>query len=277
MTSIFASLEASLPLYIASLLLGLIVGSFLNTVIYRIPKMIYEDHPHHEYLSLSFPSSHCPHCHHPLAVAHLIPVLSYVFLRGRCGFCHEKISPLYPSIEIISALVSVVVVWRFGLNIAMLAALVFSYMMIALSTIDYLEKILPDEITLSLLWLGLLINLQGTFTPLSSAVIGAVAGYLAFWILNQLSVLILKKQGLGYGDMKLLAAFGAWFGWQILPWVVTIAATLGLLVTIPLILTSKINRQDSIAFGHYLCISGWLFLVFSEYILNIPLFHGGTT
>ncbi|MGU9977318.1 MAG: prepilin peptidase [Candidatus Oxydemutatoraceae bacterium WSBS_2016_MAG_OTU14] len=263
---------------VASLLSGLIVGEFLNTVIYRVPKMIYEDHPTITSTDIFVFAVTLPLLSSSSSMAHFDSCIrKAIFLRGRCGFCHEKISPLYPSIEIISALVSVVVVWRFGLNVAMLAALVFSYMMIALSTIDYLEKILPDEITLSLLWLGLLINLQDTFTPLSSAVIGAVAGYLAFWILNQLCVLILKKQGLGYGDMKLLAAFGAWFGWEILPWVVTIAATLGLLVTIPLILTSKINRQDSIAFGHYLCISGWLFLIFSEYILNMPFFHGGTT
>ena len=274
MTSVFAWLEASLPLYIGSLVFGLVIGSFLNTVIYRMPKIIYEQHPPHPSFSLWYPASHCPHCNAPLAITHLIPVLSYAILRGRCSFCDKTISVLYPAVEVVSAILTLLVVWHFGLSNTMVAALIFSYAMIALSIIDYREKILPDQITLGLLWLGLFINIDETFAPLASAVIGAIAGYSAFWMLNQLCVWIIKKSGLGYGDMKLLAALGAWFGWNALPTIAAIAALSALFVSLALLVSKKMNRHEPIAFGHYLCISGWLFLFFSSELLALPALIG---
>lgn len=266
-------LETSIAVYLGSAFAGLMIGSFLNTVIYRMPKIVYAEHLPYTHFSLALPASHCPHCNTRLTAAQLVPVLSYILLRGKCAFCRQKISLLYPGIELISAMLAVLVVWRFGLSPTALAALLFSYAMLALAVIDQQHKILPDEITLALLWLGLLLNLQNMFSPLHAAVIGAVVGYGAFWILNQLCVLLIKKQGLGYGDMKLLAAIGAWFGWQVLPLIISIAATLGLLVTFLLLAMKKVERHQAIPFGPYLCLSAWLFLLFSETYLVSNIFR----
>ena len=262
-------------------IIGLLVGSFLNVVIHRLPKMMeceWQAHcdelagketspsPHY---SLLAPRSACPHCGHAINAMENIPVISYLLLRGKCKGCGKPISPRYPVVEALSGLLSAFVAWHFGFGLAACAALLFIWAMLALTFIDFDTQLLPDAITLPLLWLGLLFNLPGTFTRLDSAVIGAVAGYLALWAVYWLFKLATGKEGMGYGDFKLLAAIGAWLGWHMLPLVILLSSLVGAVVGITLIIAARHGRNIPIPFGPYLAGGGLIALFWGE-----PLVQG---
>ncbi|MDX1734208.1 MAG: A24 family peptidase [Halioglobus sp.] len=271
------------------LLLGLCVGSFLNVVIYRLPLMLesqwrrnsialleLEEETTDRPLNLATPNSHCPHCGAPVKPWQNIPVVSYLLLRGKCGNCSVAISPRYPIIELITGLVSLSLLWHFPPGTPLLGALILTWALIALTMIDIDHQLLPDNITLPLLWLGLLFNIAGTFTALSSAVIGAAAGYLLLWSVYWLFKLATGKEGMGYGDFKLLAALGAWMGWQVLPMIILMSSVVGAVIGIALMVIKRRGREIPIAFGPYLAIAGWITFVWGEQLLAaVPLFNMG--
>lgn len=258
------------------LVLGLTVGSFLNVVIHRLPKMMTrawqqqcaelngkeaEEVPRY---NLLVPRSACPHCGHPISAAENIPVFSYLLLRGKCKGCGAAISIRYPVVEAVSGVLSAYAAWHFGFGIAALAALLFIWALLALTAIDIDTQLLPDDITLPLLWLGLLFNLGGTFVDLKSAVIGAISGYLVLWSIYWLFKLITGKEGMGYGDFKLLAAIGAWLGWQMLPLVIMLSSLVGAVVGITLIAVARHGRNVPIPFGPYLAGGGLIALFWGQ-------------
>ena len=266
------------PVLFAALcaMLGLFVGSFLNVVIHRLPKMMERDWqlqaaelrgepvPHIEHFNLATPRSRCPHCGHLITAIENIPLISYLALRGRCGHCGAGIGKRYPIVEVFSALLSGYAGWHFGSGLAAMAALLFIWTLLALAFIDIDTQLLPDDLTLPLLWLGLLFNLGDTFTDLSSAVIGAMAGYLVLWAVYWLFKLATGKEGMGYGDFKLLAAIGAWLGWQILPLTLLLSSLVGALVGIALIVFAQHGRNVPIPFGPYLAAAGVIALFWGE-------------
>lgn len=249
---------------------GLMVGSFLNVVIYRLPKMmehqwrcqcqelldperaVEETSP----MTLAKPRSACPVCGHRITAWENIPIISYLFLAGKCSACKTSISPRYPLIEALTGALAGLIACKFGYSDMALAALVFTFALIALTFIDFDTQLLPDDITLPLLWLGLLYNLNTGFTDLHSALIGAMAGYLILWSIYWLFKLLTGKEGMGYGDFKLLAAIGAWFGWQLLPAVILLSSVLGSVIGIALIVVAKRGRQVPMPFGPFLAIGG---------------------
>ncbi|MYN46992.1 prepilin peptidase [Pseudoduganella sp. FT93W] len=251
-------------------LFGLLFGSFLNVVIHRLPKMMQRESdnyvasesgqplPHTERYNLMLPRSACPQCGHQITALENIPVLSYLFLRGRCSQCKTPISARYPLIELLTGLLSAGVIWRLGSGWTGLSCLVFLYALIALTFIDLDTQLLPDDITLPLLWLGLLLNLNQLFVPLHEAVIGAAAGYLALWAIYWLFKLATGKEGMGYGDFKLLAALGAWMGWTMLPVIILLSSLVGAVVGICLIVFRRHGRNQPIPFGPYLAAAGLL-------------------
>lgn len=275
--SIIYLLENSSGFFIASIfVLGLLVGSFLNVVVHRLPLMMHREWLHQchdmlelpetetEVLTLSKPRSRCPHCGHAITALENIPVLSYLLLRGRCKACKAPISKRYPLIELLTAIISGIVAWHFGFGFAAMGALFLSWALIALTCIDIDHQLLPDSITLPLLWLGLIFNLFGIFTDLHSAVIGAMAGYLSLWLVYHAFRLATGKEGMGFGDFKLLAALGAWLGWQALPMIILLSSLVGALVGIGLILFKQQHRDKPIPFGPYLAAAGWLALVWGD-------------
>lgn len=253
-------------------LLGLFVGSFLNVVIHRLPRMMEREWQEQaaelrgevvaraERYNLATPRSSCPHCGHRIGAFENIPLVSYVVLRGRCGHCSAPIGKRYPVVESISAAIAAGAALHFGPGVALIGALLFIWALIALTFIDLDTHLLPDQITLPLLWLGLLFNLSGTYVPLADAVVGAVAGYLALWSVYWLFKLITGKEGMGYGDFKLLAAIGAWLGWQTLPLVILLSSLVGAVVGIALIVLKQHNRSIPIPFGPYLAAAGLIAL-----------------
>ncbi len=259
-------------------LLGLFVGSFLNVVIHRLPRMMEqewhaqaaslrgEEPPAAERLNLATPRSRCPHCGHLITALENIPVVSYLILRGRCRHCSAPIGRRYPVVEVLSALLSAYAAWHFGFGLAALGALVFIWAMIALAFIDLDTQLLPDSLTLPLLWGGLALNLGGTYAELPSAVIGAMAGYLALWSVYWLFKLLTGKEGMGYGDFKLLGAIGAWLGWQVLPLTILLSSLVGAAVGIGLILFARHGRNVPIPFGPYLAAAGVLALFWGDAI-----------
>ncbi len=269
-------------------LVGLVVGSFLNVVVHRLPKMLERDWDgqaadvlEHKGLpdiakklrgsdvyryNLMTPASTCPHCGHKIRAYENIPIFSYVFLRGRCSSCRSAITIRYPIVEAISGILAGYIGWRFGLTWAMAGALIFAWALIALTAIDIDTQLLPDDITLPLLWLGLLVNLNNGFTPLSSAVIGAVAGYLSLWAVYWLFKLTTGKEGMGYGDFKLLGAIGAWLGWKMLPVVILLSSLVGAGVGIALIVFTRHGRNTPIPFGPYLAAAGLIALFWGDAI-----------
>lgn len=259
-------------------LFGLLVGSFLNVVIYRMPKMMqresdnYVAHesglslPHTDRFDLMLPRSACPHCGHRIGALENIPVVSYVFLKGKCSSCKASISARYPIIELLTGALSALLVWRFGATLAGLAILLFAYFLIAMTFIDADTQLLPDDLTLPLLWAGLLVNLNGTFAALPDAVIGAVAGYLILWSIYWLFKLATGKEGMGYGDFKLLAALGAWLGWSMLPIIILLSSVVGATVGIFLIVFTKRGRHNPIPFGPYLAAAGMIALLYGTSI-----------
>ncbi|MDR0736735.1 MAG: A24 family peptidase [Zoogloeaceae bacterium] len=268
--------------------LGLMVGSFLNVVIYRLPKMMEaawraqyaeaqgdvgedENTVRETTFNLATPRSRCPYCGHPISALENIPVLSYLCLRGKCRACRAPISPRYPLIELAAALLGLAAAWRFGPGVQAAAAALLLWALLALAMIDLDTQLLPDAITLPLLWGGLLFNLSGQFVPLAQAVIGAMAGYLALWSVYWLFRLITGKEGMGYGDFKLLAALGAWLGWLMLPAIVLISSLVGAIVGIALILFARHGRHVPIPFGPYLAAAGMIALFWGEAINRLYL------
>jgi leader peptidase (prepilin peptidase)/N-methyltransferase len=262
---------------------GLLIGSFLNVVIHRLPIMMQRESdnyvaqesgkppPHVERYNLTMPRSACPHCGHRITALENIPVLSYLFLRGKCAGCNAGISVRYPIIEFITGALSAILIWHFGSGLAGLATLVFAYLLIAMTFIDADTQLLPDDLTLPLLWCGLLVNLNGTFVPLKDAVIGAAAGYLSLWSIYWLFKLTTGKEGMGYGDFKLLAALGAWLGWIMLPVIILLSSLVGAVVGITLIVFAKHGRNNPIPFGPYLAAAGMISLLFGKSIAQTYL------
>ena len=258
------------------LFLGLMIGSFLNVVIYRLPKMMEftwrqqcadlrgEEIALQATYNLIIPRSACPHCNHPIGVFENIPVLSYLLLRGKCKNCGAAISPRYPIIEATSGILCAYAAWHFGFGWAAVGALLFIWALLALTAIDFDTQLLPDDITLPLLWLGLLFNLFGVLTNLHNAVLGAMLGYLALWGVFWLFKLATGKEGMGYGDFKLLAALGAWMGWQMLPLIIMLSSIVGAVVGITLIVAAKHGRSVPIPFGPYLAGGGLIALFWGK-------------
>jgi leader peptidase (prepilin peptidase) / N-methyltransferase len=280
-------LSASTPLLIGVVFVfGLMIGSFLNVVIHRVPVMLErawrrealaldgKTPPEAPPYNLIRPRSACPGCSAPITALQNIPLLSWLMLKGRCASCRKTISARYPLVEFFTALLSAVVAWQFGPTWTTAAALVLTWSLIALAFIDIDTQLLPDNMTLPLLWLGLLVALalpaEGARLPvdLRSSVIGAIAGYLSLWSVYQMFKLTTGKEGMGYGDFKLLAALGAWLGWQMLLPIIICAAGVGALVGIASIVLGQRARGVPMAFGPYLAASGWLMLVFGEPLLD---------
>lgn len=254
-------------------LLGLCVGSFLNVVIHRLPKMMErqwqaecaelsgQEAPTAERYNLVAPRSACPACNRPITALENIPLLSWIVLRSKCAGCSARISPRYPAVEALTAALSAYIAWHFGFGMAAAGALLFTWAMIALTFIDLDTFYLPDSITLPLLWLGLLFNLSSTYTPLPGAVIGAAAGYLSLWSVYWIFKWATGKEGMGYGDFKLLAAIGAWLGWQMLPLTILLSSLVGAAIGISLIVFAGRGRSVPIPFGPYLAIAGMIALL----------------
>ena len=257
-------------------LFGLLIGSFLNVVIHRLPIIMERDWqaqcaglagqpaPAFEPLSLVSPRSRCPHCGRQIRALENIPILSFIFLKGRCPGCGKSISLRYPLVEALTGLLFGYAAWHYGMTLAMAGALLFIAAMIALTFIDFDTQLLPDEITLPLIWAGLLINLNGTFASLPDAVIGAAAGYLVLWSIYWLFKLATGKEGMGYGDFKLLAAVGAWLGWPLLPLVILLSSLVGAIVGIVLIVLARHGRNVPIPFGPYLAAAGLIALFWGQ-------------
>jgi leader peptidase (prepilin peptidase)/N-methyltransferase len=264
---------------------GLAIGSFLNVVIYRLPKMMeaewqaqcaelagreLEPAPR---FNLLVPGSHCPSCKTPLRVRDNVPLVSYFASGGRCAHCGAAISARYPVVEAITAVLSAWVAWRFGFGVPGLAALAFTFALIALTFIDADTTLLPDSLTLPLLWAGLLLNTAGTFAPLAEAVVGAAAGYLILWSIYWLFKLVTGKEGMGYGDFKLLAALGAWFGWKMLLPILLLSSVVGAAVGMFLLVLARRGRDIPIPFGPYLAAAGFIALLYGQDIAGrlVPL------
>lgn len=275
----------TIPLFTALVgIIGLLVGSFLNVVIYRLPIMLQrswrkecidylqmEAEQEGEPFNLSLPLSRCPKCQSPIKPYQNIPVISYVFLKGQCANCKNPISLRYPLIEAFTAITSVLVAWHFGYTPQAAFALVLTWCLIALSFIDIDHQLLPDNITLPLLWLGLLLSLFDLYTNTHASVIGAIAGYMVLWLVYQLFKLATGKEGMGYGDFKLLAVFGAWLGWQTLPMIILLSSLVGAVIGITMIIFAERDHNTPIPFGPYLAAAGWLALLWGNDINRLYL------
>ena len=258
------------------LLLGLLVGSFLNVVISRLPRMMQAgwkqecsvlldlEPPSQETLSLTQPASHCPQCKTPIRAWQNIPLVSWLLLRGRCAQCQSKISIQYPLVELASGLLATWAAWHFGFGWPAVMAIVLAWCLLSLTMIDAQTQLLPDSIVLPLLWLGLLANLFELFVPLEQAVVGAMAGYLSLWSVYWGFKLLTGKEGMGYGDFKLLAALGAWMGWQQLPWIILASSLVGAVFGIAMMATKRLGQGQAMPFGPYLAIAGWLSFLYGE-------------
>lgn len=265
-----------------ALALGLCIGSFLNVIIHRLPKMMERDWreqcaelagasapaaatPQGRY-NLLVPRSACPACGHRITALQNIPILSWLALRGKCAACGARIAVRYPLVELVAGLIGAYAAWRYGPTPAALGAAAFGWALLALAVIDLDTQLLPDDITLPLLWAGLLVNVGAVFAPLRTAVIGAVAGYLSLWLVYWAFKLATGKEGMGHGDFKLLAAIGAWLGWQKLPLVILLASVVGAAVGIALIVLARHGREKPIPFGPYLAAAGLIALFWGDII-----------
>jgi len=291
--------QSSTAFYIFIGILSLMIGSFLNVVVYRLPKMMHNgwylecreflaDELKDEFkgqfqdmtskeispLTLSTPDSTCPKCGHKIRFYENIPVISWLFLKGKCNQCKNSIAIRYPIVEATTALLSVVIAQQFGVSLETLLLLVLTWGLICLTLIDIDHMLLPDQIVMPLLWLGLLVNINGTFVPLSDAVIGAAVGYMSLFSVFWLFKLLTGKEGMGFGDFKLFALFGAWIGWQLLPILILMASVVGAIIGISLMVFKNHQREQAIPFGPYLAIAGWITLLWGEgiwswYLLQI--------
>lgn len=266
-----------------ALVVGLMIGSFLNVVVHRLPIMLQREWqaqcaelqgaspPDHPPYNLVTPRSACPHCGHAITWYENLPILSYLIQRGRCTACGAPISPRYPMMEGLTGLLTLATVWHFGPTAQALAALVLVWSLLALTAIDLETQLLPDDLTLPLLWVGLLVNLNGLFVPLDEALLGAVAGYLSLRGVYHLFKLLTGKEGMGFGDFKLLGALGAWLGWKMLPLLVLASSLVGAVMGVALILLSGHDRARPIPFGPYLALAGLLALFFGEPLMGLYL------
>lgn len=274
-------LLASSPLafVLCALILGLLVGSFLNVVIYRLPLMMIRDwkiqsremlnlppEPQLQTFNLILPHSRCPHCSHKIRAWENIPVASYLFLSGKCSQCKAPISKRYPLVELACGVLSAFIAWHFGFGWQAAAMLMLTWGLLSMSLIDADHQLLPDAIVLPLLWLGLIVNAFGLFTSLTDALWGAVAGYLVLWCVFWLFKLITGKEGMGYGDFKLLAMLGAWGGWQILPLTILLSSIVGAVLGLILLRLRNVETSTPIPFGPYLALAGWIALLWGDQI-----------
>ena len=281
--------DSPTALIVATALLGLVVGSFLNVVIHRLPLMMEREWraqlpeasgatppaSAEPPLGLVSPRSRCPHCGHGIRWHENIPVLSWLYLRGRCSACHASIGLRYPLVELATAGCSALIAWHFGFGWETAAALLLTWALIALSMIDFDHQLLPDAITLPFLWLGLVISLVPLFADSRSAILGAAAGYLVLWGIYHLFRLLTGKEGMGYGDFKLLALLGAWMGWQALPVIVILSSLVGAVVGVAMILLLGRDRQLPIPFGPYLAAAGWITLLWGDQLSGAYLRWAG--
>jgi leader peptidase (prepilin peptidase)/N-methyltransferase len=273
-------------LVIAAGTLGLVVGSFLNVVIHRLPIMMnrawtsecrehfgeaISEGAEQARFNLLTPASRCPHCNHRIGPLENIPVISFLFLKGRCTQCGTAISPRYPIIELTTALLSVITALHFGFSLQMLMALGFTWALVPLFMIDFDHQILPDSITLPLLWAGLFLSLFDVFIDTHTSIIGALAGYLSLWSIFHLFKLVTGKEGMGYGDFKLLAAIGAWVGWQALPVVILFSSVVGACIGILLIVLKGRDHSQPMPFGPFLAAAGWMTLLWGNDIIQLYL------
>ena len=268
---------------VMALVVGLIVGSFLNVVIYRLPKILEQTFRNdccdflgqtkskEKIISLSFPPSGCPHCQKKIKPWHNVPVISYILLKGQCAYCRKAISARYPIIEIATGVLTCTTLWLFELNVASLAAVLLLWTLIALTVIDIDTQYLPDNLTLPLLWGGLITNYYGFYTSLGSALWGAIFGYLSLWSVYWLFKLITKKEGMGYGDFKLLAALGAWLGVEMLPLIILLSSFVGAIIGITMIVVFGRDKNIPIPFGPYLAIAGWITFLWGENIVSLSV------
>ena len=271
-------------LYGFVIVLGILIGSFLNVVIYRLPIMMerswksecadyFPDSSlalEQETFNLMLPRSHCPKCNHVIGALENIPLFSWLFQKGRCKHCHCKISKRYPSIELLTAILSFMVAYTVPFGWPLVFSLFFTWILICLTFIDFDTMLLPDQLTLSLLWLGLISNINGSFADLNSAVIGAIFGYLSLWSIYWGFKLLTGKEGMGHGDFKLLAALGAWFGWQALPLIILMSSVAGVIIGVCMMLAAKDKKSRPFPFGPYLAIAGWIFLTYGQ---SVTLFY----
>ena len=282
-------IESPLVFVVLAFLFALLVGSFLNVVIYRLPLMMQRewreqcdelmsspatDLPEGRF-DLLTPRSRCPSCGSQITALQNIPIISYLMLGGKCADCAAPISKRYPSIEFMTAMMSAIVAWRFGFGWEAAAAIGLTWMLLAISVIDIDHQLIPDSMSLPLLWTGLALSL---FHPLDGAsvlfidpktsIIGAVAGYLSLWSVYHAFRIVTGKEGMGYGDFKLLAALGAWLGWQMLPLIILLSAVVGATVGIALIAFRRHDRNIPIPFGPYLAAAGWIAMLFGQQIID---------
>ncbi|OUS31068.1 prepilin peptidase [Thalassotalea sp. 42_200_T64] len=282
-SDVFALLQHSPVIFYTSItILGLVIGSFLNVVIYRLPKMLdngwfcecrellvdelkpVEEKKIEPTLTLSKPASTCPKCGHKIKVWENIPVISWLVLKGKCSACANPISVRYPIIESLTGIASLIIAMHFGVSWQTLFMLVLTWSLITLTMIDADKMILPDQITLPLVWLGLILGLNGVFISIEQAVIGAIVGYMSLWSIFWLFKLITGKDGMGYGDFKLFAVFGAWFGWELLPLLILMASLVGAIVGISLMMFKNHQGSKPIPFGPYLAVAGWITALWGE-------------
>ena len=261
--------------------LGLMVGSFLNVVIYRLPKMMEQEwkdncaeitskaiEPAQPAMTLSHPASSCPHCGHKIRFYENIPLISWLLLKGKCAACHASISSRYPVIELATALLSVMIAWHFGFSWQTLAGLFFTWALIAMSMIDIDHQLLPDSITLPFIWLGLAASLVPLFATSHDAIIGGIVGYLSLWLVFQTFKLVTGKEGMGFGDFKLLSLLGAWMGWQAIPGIILLSSLVGAVTGVIMLSVQKKDSQTPIPFGPYLAAAGWISLLWGEELRN---------
>lgn len=282
-------LAGNLPAFVFScLVLGLLIGSFLNVVIYRLPKMMQRDwreqareilelpaEPRGETFNLVLPNSKCPHCNHEIRPWENIPVISYLFLRGKCSNCKTPISKRYPLVELSCGLFSAYVAWHFGFGWQAGGMLLLTWGLLAMSLIDADHQLLPDVLVLPLLWLGLIANYFGLYTSLEDALWGAIAGYLSLWSVYWLFKLVTGKEGMGFGDFKLLAMLGAWGGWQVLPLTILLSSLVGAVLGLLVLRLRNAETSTPIPFGPYLAVAGWIALLWGDQITGSYLQFAG--
>jgi leader peptidase (prepilin peptidase)/N-methyltransferase len=281
-TLLFAA-PASLIPAIAAAIFGLLIGSFLNVVVHRLPIMRQREIdnyiaekdgkplPFPERYNLMVPRSACPHCGHQITALENIPIVSWLALRGKCSSCKAPISARYPIVEAVSGILSGLLIWHFGSGWTGLATLVFTYLLISMTLIDVDHKELPDDLTYPLLWLGLLINLDGSFVPLRDAVLGAVGGYMFLWIVARAYEMVRGHIGMGEGDFKLLAALGAWFGWQMLPTIIVLSSFVGAAIGVTMIAIGRTRKGQHIPFGPYLAGAGMIALFYGPLLTRLTM------
>ena len=281
-TLLFAA-PASLIPAIAAAIFGLLIGSFLNVVVHRLPIMRQREIdnyiadkegkplPFPERYDLMVPRSACPHCGHQITALENVPIVSWLALRGKCSHCKAPISARYPVVEAVSGILSGLLVWHFGSGWLGLATLVFTYLLISMTLIDVDHKELPDDLPYPLLWLGLLINLDGGFVPLRDAVLGAVAGYMVLWVVARAYRLVRGQIGMGEGDFKLLAALGAWFGWKMLPAIIVLSSFVGAAIGLAMIAIGRTKKGQHIPFGPYLAGAGMIALFYGQELTRLAM------